>query len=695
MPKHPPARARRWQATLIITLFFVAVASAAAIGWWYAREAPPHQGPIVLIAADDLAPSALVPSSARAATPAIDALLADSVVFDRAYAHSPLLLPSDVSILSGELPYEHGVRDDGGFTLAPNVRTMAELLRGRGFETGAAVSSYLLRRDSGVGQGFSFFDAAFQPADDHTPTAGRPGTATIDAAEQWARSKSDQRYFLFVQVPADDADAAVARLTGLLKQRRLYAKATIILVGARGRSAARIDPEAYRVPLAIKQPDREGAGRHVTGVVQQVDLLPTVLDFVRAPLPGGLHGRSLRAAIDGSAPLAGEPVYAESMEAYYRFGGPPLYALWTDQAIARWGAPGTAATQPATDALRKTLDQMVTRHAPAAPAPVPESDEDALALTGYLAGLPPAPDARDDDPPATLDASMLQQHRAAAMAAGHRNYPEAVHLLQSMAKTLPTSGSLAYQIGELLIRSGRFDEAAAALRNAIILRPDRPEIPIALAGALLRAGHLDDAQRQAQAAATLAEAMPALAAEAHALGARIALARGDRDAAVEEADAAHAADAGVPMPEFVQGRLLFDKGDYDGALAAFRSAEDALPQGGTLPQLHLYAGQALTRLEQFAEAEHELREELEAFPHDLQAYSALAMLYRASDRDADIEDVVSDLVTAAPTPEGYALAARLWSTLGDRGRAEALRSDARTRFRGDPSLVLLGRDARR
>ena len=44
--------------------------------------------------------------------------------------------------------------------------------------------------------------------------------------------------------------------------------------------------------------------------------------------------------------------------------------------------------------------------------------------------------------------------------------------------------------------------------------------------------------------------------------------------------------------------------------------------------------------------------------------------------------------------EGYGVAARLWTILGDPSRAEALRSDARTRFRGDPSLALLGRGAR-
>ncbi len=71
------------------------------------------------------------------------------------------------------------------------------------------------------------------------------------------------------------------------------------------------------------------------------------------------------------------------------------------------------------------------------------------------------------------------------------------------------------------------------------------------------------------------------------------------------------------------------------------------------------------------------------------------MLYRASNRDADVEDVLNELVAATPTPESYAVAARLWTIVGDPKRADALRSDARARFRGDPSLALLGKDARR
>src|SRR4051794_34571061 len=126
MPTRPPARLRRWQATIIITLFLIAVAGSAAVGWWYARESPPHQGPILLISVDGLAADAVAPPPDHAASPsAIEALAADSVIFDRAYSHSPQVLPAHASILSGQLPVDHGVRDDAGFVLKPEVRTLA------------------------------------------------------------------------------------------------------------------------------------------------------------------------------------------------------------------------------------------------------------------------------------------------------------------------------------------------------------------------------------------------------------------------------------------------------------------------------------------------------------------------------------------------------------------------------------------
>jgi tetratricopeptide (TPR) repeat protein len=179
------------------------------------------------------------------------------------------------------------------------------------------------------------------------------------------------------------------------------------------------------------------------------------------------------------------------------------------------------------------------------------------------------------------------------------------------------------------------------------------------------------------------------------MAARVALVSGDKEAATQHAAAAHDADPSMPVQQFVQGRLLHEEGKYEEAAATFEQAASALnEQNRSLADLHLYLGEALARLDKYEEAESQFREELREFPRSMQAYTSLAMLYRASNRDAAVEDVLNELVASTPTPEGYGVAARLWTILGDPSRAEALRSDARSRFRGDPSLALLGRGGR-
>src|SRR3954464_1427167 len=671
MPKHPTATGRRGQATLIITLFFLAVAAAAAGGWWYARESPPHQGPILLIAVDQLAPASLGTYGAvRSDHPAVDALAADSVVFDQAYAHGLQVLPSHASLLTGQLPFQPGVRDDAGFALKPEARTLAEVLKSRGFNTGGAVSSFLLRRESGLAQGFTFFDADIPEGPHHEPVIDRSGETTIDSAERWARLQANQRYFLMLQVPAAEADAAVRRLTELLRDRKLYKGATIVLVGDRPIEArdGTLDEMALQVPLFVKQPDNEGAGRHVAAAVQQIDLLPTILDFVRAPLPGGLRGRSLRAILDSErARLAPRPLYAEWLVPYFRVGGHPIVT-------AAAGAD----------------------HPIDGPAMIAAADEDRLAMAGYLPGLyPPGPPI--DELTENDQLAITQAHRQAALLAGDRKFSGAIRVLQDVSSRHPDLAPIHYQLGLLLTRSGRTDEAIAEFKVAADLRPDAIDVPIALADALLTVGRTADAAMQADAAVMLAGTVPASRiAAAHAMAARVSLAQKDGEAAMRHAVAAEKAEPSVPMQNFVRGRLLFDEGKFEEALGPLEDATSAARRwGGALPARHLYLGKPLPRRNRGGKAESEFRDELRAFPHNLQAYASLAMLYRSNDRDADVEDVLDELVESTSTPEGYAMAAKLWTALGERSRAEALRSDARTRFRGDPSLVLLGRDGRR
>ena len=67
------------------------------------------------------------------ATPALDALRRDAVLFENAYSHVPLTLPSHVTMLTGQLPPQAGVRDNTGYVLSPDHPTLAERLRGSGY----------------------------------------------------------------------------------------------------------------------------------------------------------------------------------------------------------------------------------------------------------------------------------------------------------------------------------------------------------------------------------------------------------------------------------------------------------------------------------------------------------------------------------------------------------------------------------
>ena len=711
MANRTSATRTRWQATLIITLFMLAVAGAAFTGWRFARESSPHQGPIVLIAIDGLRADRLPAYGARpGSTPAIDALAADGIVFERAYSHSPQTLPAHAALLSGQLPFENGVRDDAGYALKDQARTMAELLRNRGFNTGAAVSSFLLRRATGVAQGFSFYDADLPDVPlEEGVLPERDGLATFEAADRWLKTQSGQRYFLFLEINARSADAVAGRLVDELKKARRYNDATIVLTSDHGDAGngATLDDTSLRVPLIVKQPGNGGAGRRIAQPVQHIDLLPTLLDLVRAPTVSGVRGRSLRAILDKTSGFVpDQPIYAESLIAQFRFGGHPVFALSSggyrlvrgdDDQIQRL-LPDATIDQARVDQVKTSLDRFLQGRSIEPPAVPAQADADPLSAFGYVQGLRSDTSASSSVVAPRLDvseqASLLAAHRAAVVLIAQKRFSAALDGLRTMAARHPDLAAVQYQIGSLLVRTGRFDEATTTLEAVAALRPNDPQVPIALAGAMMRARRLEAAATQADHAVELADAGTdaQMKAAAHDIAARIALVRGDADSATTQALDAQKADPALPLPQFVRGRLLYENAKYEDALAAFEEAEKTLkPRGGTLAELHLYLGSSLARLDRYMEAEAEFHEELRQFPQNVATYASLAMLYRASNREQAVERVIGDLVEAAPTPEGYSMAARLWTIVGERARAEALRSDARRLFRGDPSLALLGR----
>jgi Flp pilus assembly protein TadD len=197
---------------------------------------------------------------------------------------------------------------------------------------------------------------------------------------------------------------------------------------------------------------------------------------------------------------------------------------------------------------------------------------------------------------------------------------------------------------------------------------------------------------------TLAEPLgPRALSTAHQLAARAALANHDTARALMHADAAQTANPALPMRAYVEGRLLVESGQFESAVRLLREAAAMLRQHDTaLEGLHTTLAAALAGANRSAEAEAACRDELRVFPRSLAAFTLLARIAGVAHDEATVESAVEELLAAVPTPEGYAAAVRVWRDLGAHARADALRSDARARFQGDPPLAHLpAHDGRR
>ena len=244
---------------------------------------------MVIISIDTLRADHLpIYGAAGPETPAIDALAKDSVVFENAYSHVPLTLPSHVTILTGLLPKDNGVRNNLGYRFDsaahPSVPT---LLKARGYATGAAVSAYVLRGATGLAAAFDDYDDQMDRASEGTAMGEvqRPGARTVAVAVRWVNTRRDQPFFYLLHLfephapyappepfksryaahPYDGeiaaADAVLGQFLEALKSGGVYDRATIILLSDHGEGLGDhgeaqhgifLYREAIHVPLLLK-----------------------------------------------------------------------------------------------------------------------------------------------------------------------------------------------------------------------------------------------------------------------------------------------------------------------------------------------------------------------------------------------------------------------------------------------------------
>jgi choline-sulfatase len=323
---------------------------------------------VVLVTIDTLRADRLGCYGSRTvATPRLDRLAARGALAVQASAHVPLTRPSHVSLFTGLLPSENGIRDNVSPAVVPQVPLLAEVFHKGGFATGAFVSSVVLESQSGLNRGFDVYADRFEGAGGDAQflnTVQKKGEDTIAEAVAWLRRQSGRRVFLWLHLyephdpyeppepyasryagrPYDGevawADELFGRFEDAIASLGLGDDTALVVTSDHGEGLGEHDEALHgffayqttlRVPFLVRAPGIP-PGRRLERTARLVDVFPTVLELSGLALPQelALSGRSLAAALRGG-PEPDEPTtYAETLVPLLQFG-------WSDLRVIREG----------------------------------------------------------------------------------------------------------------------------------------------------------------------------------------------------------------------------------------------------------------------------------------------------------------------------------------------------------------------
>jgi arylsulfatase A-like enzyme len=322
---------------------------------------------VVIVSADTLNRLAL-----RAFNPAaqelvhIDRFASDSVRFANAYTTSSWTLPAHASLFTGLYPDRHGLTH-WSLRLPEVVPTLARALRETGFETVAFTGGGMMAGSLGLSSGFQRYDdESLEPEAPVGSSDGDSFDRAIAFLEQ--RRSTSSRFFLFVHsyvihdyymryarqvggppFPARKGgyfacvhgaadctdqewdhlrdryavglrhfDEAFGRLLGAIAASDAAGETLVILLSDHGEGfepererihhGGRLHADLVRIPLLMRIPGVSSGV--VDAPVSLVDLTPTVLDWIGAPIPADLDGVSLSAAILGTDAPGARALYA-------------------------------------------------------------------------------------------------------------------------------------------------------------------------------------------------------------------------------------------------------------------------------------------------------------------------------------------------------------------------------------------------
>ena len=689
----------------ISALSLVAVASAIAIrrGPAFALPRSSDQN-VLLVTVDTLRADALSSYGGPARTPNIDRLAASGARFTFAHAHAVVTLPSHTSILTGLLPYQHGMRDNSGFRVRDDTSTLATRLKTLGFATGAFVGGFPVTRRFGLSRGFDAYDDQMPETRGGTEITmpERPAAEVVERALAWI-GRRDSRFFAWVHVydphspytpPPDLARqyssqpyygevAAVDRALGpLLDRLRSLPRPTLVIVTAdHGESLGEHGEQTHgmfayeatlRVPLIVAEiapSARDTRGLVLDAPVRHIDIVPTVLDAVGANADSSLPGRSLRDAID-SGTAVDRPSYFEAMTYNLVRGWAPLRGV--------------------VHAHEKLIDLPIAELDDLAPDPHEERNvaSGASQRVDVLMNLLRTFDVAPPDRPGQVTRESAAGLRALGYISGSAA-PKAVYTDADDPKRLVEIDNDLHHATELT-QDGRIQEAIAVLERVIARRPDTADAYVTLAHDYWEDGRPDAA------ISTLERALKSGAPERDVrirLGIYLAESHDNPARAIEI--------LGALSDEDVEGLNALglayaDAGRPDEALRAFARVLTLDPGNGLA-----YQNRAAVQLRRaldargngratgLARAEADARQAIASDPQLADAYTTLGVILSSTGRKPDAIEAWKQAV--ALDPGQFNALYNLWFELAQAGRRDEALVYGR-QFVGAAPPAFFGRD---
>jgi arylsulfatase A-like enzyme/Tfp pilus assembly protein PilF len=506
--------------SLSLRLFGILICVLLCVCSWAA-----NQPNIILVTLDSTRADRMGFLGSKHATPNLDALAKQSVVFERTYAQAPLTVVSHATILSGAYPQTHHASELGA-PLATALPYLPELLHARGYRTAAFVGSILLDPRNGFAhgfdRGFDTYDAGFHHAErgeDRYQSVERPADQVVSRAIKWISGSARGPFFLWVHllwVHLNDphvsdgisydravaaADAALGKLVAALHTQKLYEGSIIVVAADHGESLSAhgedthgifLYDETIHVPLLVKLPQNAMAGKRVKGRVRLLDVAPSVLEAAGIPVPSQMQGQSLLRMAKANAD-ADQPVYArsdfpqqafgwsalESWRAgkylYIRAPKPELYDLSADPNATHNLAQSSKATL---ETMAAQLNAFDSRFGSEAGKPgetrLTSSEMQKLASLGYVGLQKPASTvnaaAEGTDPKDTI--AIANQTLNALITLGEGKPEKAISGFRQALAAQANCFLAQYGLGVALAQQQQYSEAIEHLHKAIELQPD-------------------------------------------------------------------------------------------------------------------------------------------------------------------------------------------------------------------------------